>query len=195
MGISITATNHSTETYIITPEDLTAIIETHGQAITRYCNSILCDYHEAQDAAQTTFVKAYTKRHQVRTITSNPHQQTTNSPHQPKNSILPWLYKIAYNTCIDNLRKKKFLFLFDTKTPEATYEMPDTTMSDELKTALQVLSPKERALVFNRAIDKLEYKELTKIYNASESALHKRYERAKKKLAKAILEQREEQAQ
>jgi len=186
MGISITATNHSTETYIITPEDLTLIIETHGQAITRYCNSILCDYHEAQDAAQTTFVKAYTKRHQVRTI---------NSPRQPENSILPWLYKIAYNTCIDNLRKKKFLFLFDTKTPEATYEMPDITMSDELKAALQVLSPKERALVFNRAIDKLEYKELTKIYNASEAALHKRYERAKKKLAKAILEQREEQAQ
>ncbi|MCL2378162.1 MAG: sigma-70 family RNA polymerase sigma factor [Defluviitaleaceae bacterium] len=176
MGISI-ATNHNSNSYTITPEDLTTVIETHGQAITKYCNSILCDYHEAQDAAQTTFIKAYTKRHQYR----------------PDKGILPWLYKIAFNTCMDTLRKKKFLFLFDTKTPEASYEMPDTTMSEELRAALKTLSPKDRALVFNRVIDKLDYKELTTIYNATEAALHKRYQRAKKKLAKAILEQREGQ--
>jgi len=155
-------------------EDLTEIIEIHGQAIIRYCNTILCDYHEAQDAAQTTFVKAYTKHRQYKT----------------GKGLLPWLYKIAYNTCIDILRKKKFIFFFDTKI-EGSYQIPDTSMTDELKTALQTLSPKDRALVFNRVIDQMDYKQLAIIYNTSEAALHKRYQRAKEKLAKTILALRE----
>jgi DNA-directed RNA polymerase specialized sigma24 family protein len=46
-------------------------------------------------------------------------------------------------------------------------------------------------LVFSRVIDGLDYKELQKIYGASENALHKRFERAKKKLAQEITNFRE----
>lgn len=40
-------------------ECLTAAIALYGQPLLRYCHHILCDYHEAQDAVQTTFIKAW----------------------------------------------------------------------------------------------------------------------------------------
>ena len=92
---------------------------------------------------------------------------------------------------MDTLRKKKLLFLYDTG-PGSPYEMPDTSMTQELRTALKTLKPKDRALVFSRVIDQLDYKQLAVIYGASEAALHKRYQRAKAKLAKTILELRKE---
>jgi len=153
--------------------NLSEIIEIYGMAILKYCHSILCDYHEAQDAAQITFVKAYTKGYL----------------YKAKGNISPWLYKIAYNTCLDILRKRKFVILSETL-PEGSYEMPDITLSEELKAAFLTISPTDRALVYSRVINEMDYKELSIIYGASVSALQKRYARAKKKLADAILESR-----
>jgi len=153
--------------------NLTEIIEAYGMAILKYCHSILYDYHEAQDAAQITFVKAYTKGYL----------------YKAKGGISPWLYKIAYNTCLDILRKKKFVVLTDSL-PEGSYEMPDISLSEELKAAFLTISPTDRALVYSRVINEMDYKELSIVYGASVSALQKRYERAKKKLAKAIIASR-----
>ena len=41
---------------------LETLITQYGAAITRYCYGILCNYHDAQDAAQITFLKAYHKQ-------------------------------------------------------------------------------------------------------------------------------------
>lgn len=41
---------------------LSQMIDCYGQPLLRYCHHILCDYHEAQDAVQITFYKAYTHR-------------------------------------------------------------------------------------------------------------------------------------
>lgn len=40
-------------------ERLTRAVEQYGQELLRYCHHILCDYHEAQDAVQTAFLKAW----------------------------------------------------------------------------------------------------------------------------------------
>ena len=39
--------------------ELDDLIAQFGQPLLRYCHHILCDYHEAQDAVQTTFLKAW----------------------------------------------------------------------------------------------------------------------------------------
>lgn len=41
--------------------ELRCAIKIYGQPILRYCHNILCDYFEAQDAVQMTFIKALTK--------------------------------------------------------------------------------------------------------------------------------------
>ena len=54
-------------------------IALYGQPLLRYCHHILCDYHEAQDAVQTTFIKAYDNRSRFR----------------PGTSLSAWLYRLA----------------------------------------------------------------------------------------------------
>lgn len=146
---------------------LQRVIELYGQPLLRYCHNILCDYAEAQDAVQMTFIKAYNKRKNFKLGTS----------------LSAWLYRIAYTTCIDIIRKKKLLFFM----PQAKTK-DDGFIKEDLKKALLTLSPLERALVFSRVIDEKSYSELETVYKSSATTLRKRYERAKKKLAKVLKE-------
>ncbi|NMB27956.1 MAG: sigma-70 family RNA polymerase sigma factor [Tissierellia bacterium] len=149
--------------------ELQSAIELYGQPLLRYCHNILCDYHKAQDAVQITFIKAYNKRNSFK----------------KGHSLSPWLYGIAYNTCMDMLRKKKILF-FTPKVNNFTVNTSTDLISDDLKSALLKLTGAERALIFSRIIDEKSYKELELIYQVSSATLRKRYERAKKKLIKAL---------
>lgn len=137
-------------------------IADYGKQILRYCHGILCNYHDAQDAVQMTFIKA----------------------HKAGSFDVPLLYRIAYHTCLDLLRKRRRTFFHASS--KDSYEMEDKHISEELKNALMSLNAKDRALVLNRVIDEMDYKELAEIYKASPEALRKRYERAKKKLAEHL---------
>ena len=146
--------------------ELQQAIDLYGHALMRYCHNILCDYHEAEDVVQMTFLKAFDKRHQFQNGTS----------------LSAWLYRIAYSICIDQLRKRKLRFFI------ITPQIQNTGMSVELLEALSKLSGMERALIFNRIIEERDYKELEEIYHLPAATLRKRYERARKKLAKQLIE-------
>ncbi len=155
--------------------ELRCAMKLYGQPLLGYCHNILCDYFEAQDAVQMTFIKAYNKRKSFKSGTS----------------LSAWLYRIAYTTCIDLLRKKKllsFLPYINAKSFIKEESEESSFIGDDLKEALLTLSTEERALVFSRVIDEKSYAELEEIYRVSSSALRKRYERAKRKLSKALQE-------
>ena len=61
-------------------------------------------------------------------------------------------------------------------------------ISEDIKEALKSLTIADRALVFSRVIEEKSYSELEYIYGVSATTLRKRYERAKKKLAKALMD-------
>ena len=66
--------------FVAEEEDaLSQMIDRYGQPLLRYCHHILCDYHEAQDAVQITFYKAYTHRARF----------------QPGTNLSAWLYRLA----------------------------------------------------------------------------------------------------
>ena len=146
--------------------ELQQAIDLYGHALMRYCHNILCDYHEAEDVVQMTFLKAFDKRHQFQNGTA----------------LSAWLYRIAYSICIDQLRKRKLRFFI------ITPQIQNTGMSEELLEALSKLSGMERALIFNRIIEERDYKELEEIYHLPAATLRKRYERSRKKLAKQLIE-------
>ena len=150
-------------------ESLAQMIELYGQPLLRYCHHILCDYHEAQDAVQITFCKAYTHRRRFRTGTN----------------LSAWLYRLAYTTCVDLLRRRRReLFI----PPPAPAEDPDY-IGPELRRALLTLTAEERALVFGRVIEERSYEELSQMLGKSAATLRKRYERARGKLARLLTEQ------
>lgn len=145
---------------------LSAAIALYGQPLLRYCHHILCDYHEAQDAAQTTFIKAWERRERFL-----------------GGSLKAWLFRMAYTTSIDLMRRRKRWFA----APVAeTFRGGTDYIGEELRAALLTLSLEERALVFGRVMEELSFVELGERHGANASALRKRYERARKKLAAAL---------
>ena len=166
------------------------MINTYGKQILRYCHLMLRDYHEAQDAVQTTFLRAYYGRDGKASPISN-----SNSPTDAaKSEFSSLLYRIAYNCCVDILRKRKrwLSFLEKTPKPENVYhDEPSQTedgMSEEIRGALGTLSAEDRAIIISRLVDDLDYNQISIIYKINAAALRKRYARAKEKLAKALRE-------
>ncbi len=142
---------------------LEAVVEKYGHPILRYCHSILCDYHEAQDAVQMTFIKAYQKR----------------ASFDSGKSLSAWLYRIAYNTCIDIIRRRALRLAAAADEPQAE----DNLIPENIKSALLSLSHLDRSLVYARVMEQRTYDDLAEIHGKTPQALRKRYERAKKRLA------------
>lgn len=69
----------------------TVVMETHQDRVFSVCMRILGDREAALDATQDTFLTAFRKAHQF----------------QGNSALGTWLYRIAVNTCYDQLRKQK----------------------------------------------------------------------------------------
>lgn len=153
-------------------ECLSQAVEQYGQELLRYCHHILCDYHEAQDAVQTAFLKAW--------------ERWDKAP--AGESLRPWLYRVCYTGCMDILRRRKRAEIIR----QGELCGDPGYMGPELRQALSRLTPKERALIFQRVMEGWGYRELEAVYHTPASTLRKRYERAKEKLARLLTEQEEE---
>jgi len=151
--------------------ELAEVIEQYGSRIFRYCFNTVCDYHAAEDITQQALIKAYKNRKSFRADAT----------------LSTWLYRIAYNCCIDYIRKRRFFLpLFEVKETSYASDAAEEEFSPDVIEALLRLTPKERAVVYGRIIEEKSYSELAKISNISEVALRKRYTRAKQKLANAL---------
>jgi len=151
--------------------DIESALATHRDGIVKYCYSLLLDYHEAQDAAQDVLLAAMQSATTLR----------------DSSAIGSWLYRIAYNRCMNILKRRKLYNLFLRKeaaeTDAGVYEDNYSFgISRELQAALSTLSHKDRALVYSRAVDEMDYSQLEEIYGTKAATLRKRYERARRKL-------------
>jgi DNA-directed RNA polymerase specialized sigma24 family protein len=80
---------------IMTPDlEIEDLIKAYGREIFSYCYHLLRNKEDAEDAVQEIFLKAYYGLEKKRIA-----------------SISLWLYKVAYNHCLNILRKRKFKIL------------------------------------------------------------------------------------
>ncbi|TAN41658.1 MAG: sigma-70 family RNA polymerase sigma factor [Nitrospirae bacterium] len=143
------------------------------------CAYMLGNAHEAEDAAQDTFIKAYQGL----------------SRFKPDAAFYTWLYRIAVNTCIDYRRRPFFESLFrrsDTgeevviehpsasPTPEREYESKQ--IQQALQTALKKLSPKLRAVIVLKEFEGLSYEEMADTLDVSIGTVKSRISRARDEL-------------
>ncbi|GIP32032.1 RNA polymerase sigma factor [Paenibacillus sp. J2TS4] len=147
---------------------LEEVINVYSRPLLRYCISIVCDSEDAKDVLQETFIKAYEKRRHFCLGTS----------------MNSWLYRIAYTTAIDVVRKRKRRIKLFKAQSEKINNTRGNYISEPLYSILLSLSVADRALLYGRVLDERPYEELSQILNTSEAALRKRFERLRNRLAK-----------
>ena len=155
------------------------IVLSYQDRIFNLCVHMLGDKHEAQDAAQDTFVKAYQNLEKF----------------QMNSSISTWLYRIAVNTCIDYKRRPFFESLFRRSgtdeegiiehpshlpSPEKEYESKQILSA--LEKALRKLSPKLRAAIVLKEMEGLSYAEIADTLDISIGTVKSRISRARDEL-------------
>lgn len=145
--------------------------------IYRYCQDKLI----AEELSQEVFIRVYKKA----------------ASYRPDAMFSTWLYRIAINLCLNELRSGRYRFEYELKAVDSTHterlvELADHTgrlnaeekiARDErlnrIQNALAALPPKQRIALICSVYEKLSYKEIGRRIGCSESAVKSIIHRSK----------------
>ncbi|MFC0015722.1 MULTISPECIES: RNA polymerase sigma factor SigW [Allobacillus] len=162
------------------------IIDTYEKRIYQHCYRLLGSFHEAEEVTQEAFVKAYTKIHTFKN----------------KQSFAPWIYRIATNTAVDWMRKKKPLYILDqpmavgenityldhientSETPQETVEQKEN--QDEMQQYLLQLPSKYRVVLVLRYMDEFSLKEISETLDLPTGTIKTHLHRGREALRKLM---------
>lgn len=160
------------------------LIEAYQGPVYNLAYRMLSNSGEAEEAAQEAFIRAYTRL----------------DSYNPAHKFSTWLLSITSNYCIDQLRKRRAVFLSideplpphpalsadQEKRPESQLLMNEQqTMVQSL---LEELAPDYRQTVVLRYWYDLSYEEIAEMMDTTVSAIKSRLFRARKQLADLALE-------
>lgn len=137
---------------------------------------MLRNKEEAEDVVQEVFLNAYSKRDKYKVI----------------DCISSFLYRIAYNQCLNTLKRKKIIQFIslekscDIPSDQCVLDLIDEDFSKEITYALSKLSINEKNVFVLRVIEEMDYKQISLILDKKEDAIRKLYQRAKNKIKKNI---------
>ena len=152
------------------------------------CRRMLGNAHDAEDAAQDVFLKAYQALPRF----------------EPGASLYTWLYRIAINTCIDYKRKPflESLFKRSDEGEEIMIDVPSVApsperlaeskqMGQDLQKSLGKLSQKLRTAIILKEIEGLSYEEIAEVLDISLGTVKSRIARAREELLELMGERLE----
>ncbi len=144
--------------------------------LNRYAKRFLFDYSQAEDLVQEVFLKAYTNIQSFDT----------------GRSFNAWIYRIAHNLFINEIKKKgkEPLPFFDPDTlfphPVDKHKADDEVKENELRSmmekCLKDLSPKYREVMVLYFYEDLDYQKISDVLQIPVSTVGVRLNRAKKEL-------------
>lgn len=154
------------------------LVRKYQDKIYNLCRYMIEDAHDAQDAAQDTFLKAYRNLNAFK----------------PDASFYTWLYRIAVNTCLDYKKKARPDQLEDESlleglasteaSPERLYQSKEITQS--IQTALGELPEQLRAAIVLKEVEELSYEEIADVLHASMGTVKSRISRAREELRRLL---------
>lgn len=139
------------------------------------CMSVLKNKTEAEEATQDTFVKVYNKL----------------KDYNESAKLSSWMYRIAYRTSLDYIRKRKLTSDIDAVdqnliTAEINSSLENEDLSKMLLAALDQL-PNDESLVLRLFyLDEMSVKEVEEVTGLSHSNIKVKLFRARKKLGEHI---------
>jgi RNA polymerase sigma-70 factor (ECF subfamily) len=157
------------------------LVQAYQRPVYNLTYRMLGDAARAEEAAQETFVRAYTKL----------------DKYDPAYKFSNWILSIASHYCIDRLRRRrlKWLSLGSENLPPATLASPqlgpeqrviEAEHKAEIQAMLQSLPADDRAALVLHYWHDLSYDEIAKATDSTVSAVKSRLYRARRKLAQQM---------
>jgi RNA polymerase sigma-70 factor (ECF subfamily) len=139
----------------MTEDRLTTLYKTYGPAIYIRCRSILSDEAEAHDATQETFVRVY--RH----LSEVPSDR----------EALYWIYRVATNYCLNELRNRKHRPLVHPTGAEEAPSLHDVERRivnrDLAARLIEAAHPKVKPVAWLYHVDGMDQEEVARILDLS----------------------------
>lgn len=158
-------------------EAFTRLVEAYQTPVYNLAYRMLGNSVEAEDAAQETFIRAYTRLH----------------TYDPNRKFSSWLLSVASHYCIDRLRRRRMTLLpledvaftghlaSDVGRPEETIVRGEKEA--QVHQLLDTLPEDYRAAVVLRYWYDCSYQEIARILETTESAIKSRLFRARQMMA------------
>jgi RNA polymerase sigma-70 factor (ECF subfamily) len=152
------------------------LISDHKNYVYSICMGILRDSFEAEEATQDSFLKFYRSAAKI----------------ELNVKLRTYLYKIAYRTALDYLRKRKRVISLDNSHYDVAADVRSENMTQKkdnkrfLLKALSELKPDEAAIVTLFYFKELSINEIKEITGLSVSNIKIKLMRSRSKLAKII---------
>jgi RNA polymerase sigma factor (sigma-70 family) len=149
------------------------LVEKYQDIVFSIALKVLKNREDAEEMAQESFIKAYKSLHTF----------------QGKAKFSTWLYRITYNTCISEVRKKRNYFVStdDVQIHDEAEEMnldgiPEENREKYVKTSMGKLPEDEYTLVLLYYFEDQSIEEISKVTGLSASNTKVKLHRARKKL-------------
>jgi RNA polymerase sigma-70 factor (ECF subfamily) len=160
-------------------EAFTRLVEVYQRPVYNLCYRMLGEPEAAEDAAQETFLKAYSHL----------------AGYDPQRTFATWLLAIAAHYCIDRLRRRHFIsisidgnegqadWLPDRNAPDPETETDRRLDCERLHWLLQSLHPLQRAVLVMRYWQGASETEIAQALHLRLAAVKSRLHRARQALA------------
>lgn len=165
------------------------LVELYQSSVLNICHRILSNEQDAEDVAQDVFVSAYRKARSFR----------------GQSKVSTWLYRIAVNLSMNQLRKRKWDRYLDILTfsetrgeghtgalETADADRPDRQLEAKerdriLMDALATLPERQRVAMILHRLEGLSHQEIAEVLQISISSVESLIHRAKHRLQKKLL--------
>jgi RNA polymerase sigma-70 factor, ECF subfamily len=160
------------------PSGFEELVRKYQDRIYNLCRYMIQDAHDAQDAAQDVFLKAYQNL----------------KAFKPDASLYTWLYRIAVNTCLDYKKKSRPEQAADDSviddlasteaSPEQRYRSKE--IGQAIQAAFQKLPKDLRVVIVLKEIEELSYEEIAEVLHTSIGTVKSRISRAREELRRLL---------
>ncbi len=170
------------------------LISPYQKKVLNLAYRMLGNVSDAEDAAQEIFIKVFRSLYSF----------------NEQSAFSTWLYKVATNVCLDILRKRKrqnggaLISINRYSSQDDEYELPiedgapspyEEAQKKEamraLKSALDLLSEEQRAVIVMRDINGLSYEEIADVMECSLGTIKSRINRSRLALRKLLEKDKE----
>lgn len=157
------------------------LVEVYQGPVYNLAYRMLGSASEAEDAAQETFVRVYTKLH----------------TYQPDRKLSSWIFSIASHYCIDRLRRRSHTSWLSLDEDPLVAVLPSEERNpeehaiqqevrDEMQALVEELAPAYRVPLILRYWQDMSYQEIAEIMGLSVQAVKSRLHRARLQITERV---------